>query len=52
MITLENYELFVDKTTSKNGNDYCGLFIKLGEKKILLTFISDSIYNYISNLTK
>ena len=52
MITLQNYELYVDKCTSKNGNDYIGLFIKIGEKKVLLTFITDSIYNYISSLTK
>lgn len=52
MITLENYELFVDKVKSKKGNEFCGLFIKLGEKKILLTFIYDNVYDYISNLTK
>lgn len=52
MISLKNYELFVDKSTSKNGNEYCGLFIKIGDKKILISFISDSIYNYIDNLSK
>lgn len=52
MITLKNYEIFVDKSTSRSGNEYCGLFIKVGEKKILLSFISDSIYNYIVSLSK
>lgn len=52
MISLKNYELFVEKSTSKHGNDYCGLFIKIGDKKILLSFISDSIYSYIDDLSK
>lgn len=52
MITLENYELFVSESTSKKGNDYCALYIKVGEKNIFLTYITDSVYNYISNLSK
>lgn len=52
MISLKNYELFVEKSKSKQGNEYCGLFIKIGDKKIFLSFLSDSIYNYIDNLSK
>lgn len=52
MISLQNYELIVEKATSKNGNEYCALFIKIGDKKILLTFINNSVYDYINGLSK
>lgn len=52
MITIDNYEIFVDKRTSKNNKDYYGLFIKIGDKEQLLTFIQESLYNYILSLSK
>ena len=52
MITLKNYDLFIDERTSKNNKTYYGLFIKVGEKEQLLTFIQKSMYDYISNLSK
>lgn len=52
MISLENYEIFVDKRISKNSKDYYGIFIKIGDKEQLLTFINESLYNYIASLSK
>ena len=52
MVNLKNYDIFVDKRTSKNGNDYTALFIKVGDKEHLIDFIPSSLYDYILNLSK
>lgn len=52
MITVENYEIFVDKRTSKNNKTYYGLFIKIGDNEQLLTFINESLYDYINSLSE
>ena len=52
MIMLENYDLFVDKRQSKNNKDYYALFIKIGDKEHLISFIQPSLYDYIVSLSK
>ena len=52
MIILKNYELFIDKRTSKSGKEYYALYIKLGDIEELVTFIHKSVYDSISNLSK
>lgn len=52
MIMLENYEFFIDKRKSKNNKDYYGLFIKIGDKEQLISFIQPSLYDYIVSLSK
>lgn len=51
MIMLENYELFVDFRTSKSGNEYYGLFIKIGNFEKMLCFISKNSYDTIKSLS-
>lgn len=52
MISLQNYELIIERNKSKKGNAYNALFIKVGEKKIFIAYINDSIFDYIDNLSK
>lgn len=52
MVYLENYELFIDKRTSKNGKTYYGLFIKIDDMEQLICFINTSLYEKIANLSK
>lgn len=52
MISLKNYEIFVDKRTSKSNKTYYGLFIKIGDNEQLITFIKESLYDYINSLSK
>lgn len=52
MISLENYELIVEKNTSKKGNEFCALFIKVGSMKIFINYINNSVYDYINGLSK
>lgn len=49
MVELKNYSLFVDKRQSKTGKTYFGLYISLGDKEQLISFISESLYNYVSD---
>lgn len=52
MIELKNYEFFVEDRISKSGNTYYALFMKLGEKSILLKFLTRNEYDYIVNSSK
>lgn len=52
MIMLENYEFFVDEKQSKSGNTYVALFMRLGEKNLLIKFLTRGEYDYIKNLSK
>lgn len=52
MIILENYSLFVEKKISKNKNEYYALYLKIGEKTLFLQYITSSLYEYISSLSK
>ena len=52
MIELKNYEFFVEEKTSKGGNTYYALFMKLGEKSILLKFLTRNEYSYIVDSSK
>ena len=51
MINLSNYELFVDKRTSKNGKDYYALYLKVGDKEEMICFIHKNVYDYILDLS-
>lgn len=52
MIYLNNYKLFVDKRTSKKGNEYTALFMEIDEKEFLICYINNSLYDYIKDLSK
>lgn len=52
MIYLDNYKFFVDKRTSKKGNEYTALFMEIDEKEFLICYINTSLYDYINSLSK
>lgn len=52
MIILNNYELFVDKRVSKTGKEYYALFISLDNVEFVVSFITKSTYEKLSNLSK
>ena len=51
MIMIPDYELFVDKRTSKNNNTYYGLYIKVGNIEKMLCFIDKSVYDSLADLS-
>lgn len=49
MIELSNYTLCVDKRKSSKGNEYCALFLCVGDKMHFICYVKEDFYNYIDN---
>lgn len=47
-ISINDIQFFVDKKTSKTGNNYCAFYARINDKPILICFISEALYNVLS----
>lgn len=50
MVELKQCKIIIEKATSKNGKEYCALYLVTEkEDKIFLTFVNKHIFDNLNN---